>query len=70
MTDFLDFVFSVFVKQGIWILGLSWLLASWSWFFFVRQTGPSGSGFERNSAMKKRALLGAAILAFGIFIAL
>ncbi len=70
MTETLKFILRVFVQQGIWIAGLGWLLAVGGWAVFIRRNGGERSAEDSPNLLKRKALIGAIVLAIGIVIAL
>jgi hypothetical protein len=68
MREALDFAIRVFLKHGIWIAGASWLFAVGSWKIFVKADGGQKSGEDTPEAVKRKIILGIAVLAVGIII--
>ena len=70
LAEAMSFMLRIFIRQGIWIAGLAWLLAVGGWVLFIRKEGPPKSDEDAADLLKRKAVLGIAVLIIGIIIAL
>jgi hypothetical protein len=70
MSEAASFFLRVFIRPGIWIAALAWLLAVGGWALFVRQEGLAKSDEDAAELLKRKVILGVAVLIVGIIVAL
>ena len=70
MSEALSLAVNVFLRQGLWVAAAGWLLAVGGWALFVHHSGSAGSDEDSADLLKRKAILGAVVLAAGIVLAL
>jgi len=70
MREALDFAIRVFLRQGIWIAGASWLFAVGSRAIFARADSARKSTEDAPEVVKRKIIWGVVVLIVGIVIAI